>query len=121
MDQVQLSRRAIMSALVATAAVGSVDIVLPGRAKAQAARAIGASRIDAALNAAFTRYRELGEGKNADYIPALAQVPARFFGIAMVGADGKLHEAGDAGELFSIQSISKVFSAALVMQESGPA
>src|SRR3954451_4727982 len=119
MDQVQLSRRAIMSALVATAAVGSVDIVLPGRAKAQAARAIGGSRIDAASNAAFTRYRRLGEGKNADYIPALAQVPSQFFGIALVGPDGKLHEAGDAGELFSIQSISKVFTAALVMQESG--
>jgi len=73
------------------------------------------------MNAAFSKYGSLNEGKNADYIPALAQVPSRFFGIALVGADGKVHEAGDASELFSIQSISKVFSAALVMQESGPA
>src|SRR4051794_3987546 len=121
MNQVTLTRRGIMSALVASAAVGSVDFILPGDATAQTARAIAGSGIDTALNAAFSRYRSLVEGKNADYIPALAQVPARFFGIAMVGPDGKMHEAGDAGELFSIQSISKVFSAALVMQESGPA
>ena len=41
------------------------------------------------------------------------------FGIAVVGADGQVHEAGDSGSLFSIQSISKVITAALVMQESG--
>src|SRR4051794_3773124 len=121
LEQVTLTRRGIMSALVAGAAVSGVDIVLPRRAMALTSSAVPASRIDAALNAAFSKYKALSEGKNADYIPALAQVPSRYFGIALVGADGKVHEAGDAGELFSIQSISKVFSAALVMQESGPA
>ncbi|XHS02213.1 glutaminase 2 [Sphingomonas sp. DBB INV C78] len=79
----------------------------------------GGAQIDAAVNAAHSKYRGLTEGKNADYIPALAEVPSQYFGIALVGADGKLHEAGDTQQLFSIQSISKVFTAALVMQESG--
>jgi glutaminase len=119
MNQVSLSRRGLMGALVASAAVAGVDITLPRGAAAHPGATVPGTRIDAALNAAFNRYRSLNEGKNADYIPALAQVPSRFFGIAMVGPDGKVHEAGDASELFSIQSISKVFSAALVMQESG--
>src|SRR5215204_1691410 len=102
MHQIALSRRGIMGAVVAGAAAGAVDLGLPRAAAAQAARRIPGSRIDGALNAAFARYRGLSEGKNADYIPALAQVPASFFGIAMVGEDGKIHQAGDFGELFSI-------------------
>src|SRR4051794_28097836 len=108
-----------MGAVMASAAAGTLDIALPRTARAQGSRTIPSSRIDAALNAAVARYRSLNEGKNADYIPALAQVPSRFFGMALVGADGKIHEAGESTELFSIQSISKVFTAALVMQESG--
>jgi glutaminase len=76
-------------------------------------------QIDAAISNAYNQYKTLNEGKNADYIPALAEVPSNYFGIAMTGADGKVHEAGDTKQLFSIQSISKVFTAALVMQESG--
>ena len=73
----------------------------------------------APCKAAYNQYKALNEGKNADYIPALAQVPSTYFGIALCTADGKVHEAGDTKQLFSIQSISKVFTAALVMQESG--
>jgi glutaminase len=121
MHPITLSRRGIVGAIIASAAVGTVDIGLPGIVRAQNARAPGGSRIDAALNAALSRYKSLNEGKNADYIPALAQVSSKFFGIAVVGTDGKIHQGGDSSELFSIQSISKVFTAALVMQESGTA
>ena len=34
-----------------------------------------------AVNAAFTKYQNLKEGKNADYIPALAKVNPALFGI----------------------------------------
>lgn len=61
----------------------------------------------------------LGQGKVADYIPALAEVPANRLGIAVFGVDGSLHTAGDAAELFSIQSISKVFSLVQAIQHSG--
>ncbi|WP_417346332.1 glutaminase B [Ferrimonas sp.] len=52
----------------------------------------------------------IGQGQVADYIPALAGVPANRLGIAICTADGEMLGAGDYLEPFSIQSISKVFS-----------
>lgn len=52
----------------------------------------------------------LGAGEVAAYIPALAAVPATRFGMAVCTTDGRVYSCGDAGEAFSIQSISKVFS-----------
>jgi glutaminase len=63
--------------------------------------------------------RTLKEGKNADYIPALAKVDPNLFGIAVVTADGKVYTAGDVKTEVSIQSISKVFTMAQVIQEQG--
>jgi len=60
-----------------------------------------------------------GSGKVADYIPALAGVDPRRFGIAIAGADGVVHGAGDCDEAFSIQSISKVFTLALALDRVG--
>ncbi len=60
-----------------------------------------------------------GEGKVADYIPALACVDPARFGIAFAGEDGVVHGAGDFDEPFSIQSISKVFTLALALQRVG--
>jgi glutaminase len=50
-----------------------------------------------------------GEGRLADYIPELATVDPKRFGLAVVMLDGTVHAAGDADVPFSIQSISKVF------------
>jgi glutaminase len=61
----------------------------------------------------------LGDGKVADYIPALARVPAGQFGIAVRTTDGREFCAGDASTPFSIQSISKVFTLSLAMQQLG--
>ena len=77
------------------------------------------AEVDAALTAAHAKYKGLKEGKNADYIPALAKVPSKLFGIALVTVDGQVYTVGDVEQLFSIQSISKVFTMATVMQESG--
>jgi glutaminase len=74
--------------------------------------------IDASVKGAYEQFRNLNEGKNADYIPALAKVPSNYFGIALVTSQGKLATAGDIDPAFSIQSISKVFTMALVFQES---
>ena len=73
----------------------------------------------AAVNAAFTKYQNLKEGKNADYIPALAKVNPALFGIVLVTVDGKVFTAGDIKTEVSIQSISKVFTMAQVIQEQG--
>jgi glutaminase len=58
-------------------------------------------------------------GAVANYIPALARVPAAKFGIALVTATGDIHMAGDAEEPFSIQSISKVFTLTLALGKAG--
>ena len=79
----------------------------------------GGGPIEAAVKSAYEQFRGLNEGKNADYIPALAKVPSNYFGIALATPQGKLYTAGDIEPTFSIQSISKVFTLALVLQESG--
>nr|WP_298726478.1 glutaminase A [uncultured Steroidobacter sp.] len=79
-----------------------------------------ADQIQAALNAAYARYKDIKEGKNADYIPALARVDPKIFGIALVTTDGKVYTAGDVKSEVSIQSISKVFTMAKVMEQQGP-
>ena len=63
----------------------------------------------------------IGRGKVADYIPALARVDPRHFGIAVALSDGRVAAAGNAETLFSIQSVSKVFTLALALEQIGPA
>ena len=52
----------------------------------------------------------IGDGKVADYIPALARIDPRKFGMAVITVDGEIFTVGDADEPFSIQSVSKVFT-----------
>lgn len=86
---------------------------------APAAQAQSPVEIQAALDAAYAKYKDLQEGKNADYIPALAKVDSKIYGLALVTADGRVYTAGDVKSEVSIQSISKVFTMAKVMEESG--
>jgi glutaminase len=60
-----------------------------------------------------------GEGRLADYIPELANVDPKRFGLAVVMLDGTVHAAGDADVPFSIQSISKVFLLTLALGKHG--
>ncbi|RLU00752.1 glutaminase A [Ketobacter sp.] len=78
-------------------------------------------QIQAALDKAYTQYKDIKEGANADYIPALAKVDPKLYGIVLVTTDGSVYSAGDVQSQVSIQSISKVFTMALVMDESGTA
>ncbi len=77
------------------------------------------AEIEAALKAAQDKYKDLKEGANADYIPALAKVDSKIYGIALVTVDGKAYTSGDITSEVSIQSISKVFTMAKVMEEQG--
>ncbi len=85
-----------------------------------AADPLAKKAVDAALNAAYADYVHLTDGKNADYIPALAKVDPNIYGIALVTTDGKVYAAGDVTSQVSMQSISKVFTMAKVIEESGP-
>lgn len=75
--------------------------------------------IQKAVNAAYEKYKDLKEGANADYIPALAKVDPKIYGIALVTPEGKVYTAGDVKSEVSIQSISKVFTMAKVIEEQG--
>ena len=68
---------------------------------------------------AYDNFRNDSSGKNADYIPALAKVDSKLYGIAIVTTDGRVYKIGDVDKAFSIQSISKVFTLALAMEELG--
>jgi len=112
--------RRTTAARVAAAIVALALLSAAGAARADSeAASPGKAEIEAALKAAYARYKDLDEGKNADYIPALAKVPSNLFGIALVTVDGQVYTVGDVDELFSIQSISKVFTLAEVFQQSG--
>ncbi|HEX9167293.1 MAG TPA: glutaminase A [Gemmatimonadales bacterium] len=107
----------------ATMIKGGLLLGLAAAATAVSAAPVAAqtpAQIQAAVDAAYAKYRNLQEGKNADYIPALAKVDPKVFGIAVVTADGKVYTAGDLTTEVSIQSISKVFTMALVIKEQGP-
>jgi glutaminase len=61
----------------------------------------------------------VGEGAVADYIPSLASVDPQQFGMAVASNDGEVQVVGDGDVSFSVQSISKVFSLALVVANDG--
>ena len=77
-------------------------------------------RAEAVVREAYEKFKNDTDGKNADYIPYLAHVDSKLFGIAFVSTDGYVFELGDVKYSFSIQSISKVYSLALAMEELGP-
>ncbi len=81
--------------------------------------AIKAQEINKVLKEAYDKFKGDMGGANADYIKALAIVNPNIFGITLVDAKGNVYEVGDTKEVVSIQSISKVFTAALVMSEKG--
>ncbi len=76
--------------------------------------------IQSILDDAYNKFKNENSGKNADYIPALAKVNSAYFGLALVTPDGNIYTQGDVSQPFSIQSISKVFTLALAMEQKGP-
>lgn len=77
------------------------------------------ANIEAALNEAYNKFKDLKEGKNADYIKELATVDSNIFGIVLVTVDGSVYTKGDIQSMVSIQSVSKVFTMAKVIEEQG--
>jgi glutaminase len=77
-------------------------------------------RIAQSVNAAHMNHKNKRRGKNAGYIPALAEVDPQLFGICVATVDGQTFSAGAAECQFALESISKVFTAALVMEQIGP-
>src|SRR5258707_8954441 len=59
--------------------------------------------------------RRPDRGEVATYIPELARVDAKAFGLTAIDAEGNLAAAGDSETPFSIRSISKVFTLTLAL------
>jgi glutaminase len=92
---------------------------IPGLAQNRSPVAPREEQLRAAVNEAYNLFKSDSTGKNADYIPYLAHVDSKLFGIAVVSTDNRSYTLGDLDYAFSIQSISKVFTLALAMQELG--
>jgi glutaminase len=114
-QRLQFNRMCIAALVVATFA--------PIAVLAQTARSPVAPRrelVESVVREAYDKFKGDTNGKNADYIPYLAKVDSKMFGIAIVTTDNQVLTLGDVNYSFSIQSISKVFTLALAMEELGP-
>jgi len=71
------------------------------------------------LEELYLKYRDLKEGAVASYIPELAKADPDWFSICVVTVDGQVFEVGDSSQLFTIQSISKVFAYGMALEDRG--
>ncbi len=107
-----------MPTLARTAfAAAAIAVFMSGAAFAQSAP--NDARIKAALDAAYAKVIKMEGGKNADYIPALAKVDPKSSGSRSSPWMVTSYTIGDIKSEVSIQSISKVFTLALVLEQQG--
>ncbi|MEH2126148.1 glutaminase A [Nostoc sp.] len=71
------------------------------------------------LKELHSQYKSLREGAVAKYIPELAKANPDLFSICIVTVDGQVYKVGDYEQLFTIQSISKVFAYGLALEDHG--
>jgi glutaminase len=83
------------------------------------AQDLSKANIEKVLKEAYEKFKDVKDGANADYIKELATVDPNIFGIALVTTDGQVYEEGDIKSMVSIQSVSKVFTMAKVIEEQG--
>src|SRR3954469_21233747 len=111
----QIKPTTFVFAIFLTAGIASVPVSAQRRSPVAPREEV----LKTAVNDAYQKFKSDGAGKNADYIPYLAHVDSKLFGIAVVTTDNKSYTLGDTDYSFSIQSISKVFTLALAMEELG--
>src|ERR1700733_15453263 len=116
------ARRVSIMLLMAAALIPGCFYPIPASAQSTKASPVAPRReqVEAVVKEAYEKFKNEKNGKNADYIPYLAKVDSNLFGIAIVTTDNQVLTMGDVTYSFSIQSISKVYSLALAMEEQGP-
>jgi glutaminase len=67
----------------------------------------------------YNKLKNTKGGKNADYIKELSQVNPNLYAISIYTVDGEQFDIGDYKEPISIQSCSKIFTLALVLEKYG--
>ena len=80
---------------------------------------ISVSQIKEAAQEAYEMYKSNTDGKNADYIPYLANIDKNLFGISICLLDGSIIQLGDSEYRFGIESVSKVHTAVLALRQYG--
>jgi glutaminase len=71
------------------------------------------------INQLYETYQPCTDGQVASYIPELAKADPNCFGIAIATMDGQVFTVGDVGQPFTLQSISKVFTYGLALEDRG--
>ena len=82
-------------------------------------RTITIQQIKDAAQEAYNLYKDNTDGKNADYIPYLANIDPKLFGISICLMNGEIIQLGDSQYRFGIESVSKVLTAILVLRQYG--
>ena len=82
-------------------------------------KAMGMSPVQRYLEQLHADLLEIGGGEVASYIPELTKADPAWLGIALVTVDGHVYQVGDTRQPFTIQSISKVFTMAKVIEKIG--
>lgn len=83
------------------------------------ASAAGNANYSDVVNQAWQKFKDDNSGKVADYIPALAKYSAGNYAIALATVDGKLYLAGNTGQKFPLESLTKIFTLAMVLNQYG--
>ncbi len=110
----------VLAAVLAASSITWTPLRAQAPAPAKSPSALQ-QKLRVAVDEAYQKFKGDTKGKNADYIPYLAQVDSKLFAISVVTTDGQMYSVGDTKYSFSIQSISKVYSLALAMNELGAA
>jgi glutaminase len=123
--QIRLIKALLLSSFILVfVMVPSITIAQKAKAKSSTtitltSAGVSAAEINAALDEAYNNFVNVKDGKNADYIKELATVDPNIFGIALITTDGQVYTKGDIESKVSIQSVSKVFTMAQVIEEQG--
>jgi len=78
-----------------------------------------AHEVQSIVDGLHAHYSSLNEGEVATYIPELAKVDPAKFGVSVVTTEGRVFEAGDCEQPFTIQSVSKPFTFGMALEELG--
>ncbi len=69
-------------------------------------RTITIQQIKDVAQEAYNLYKDNTDGKNADYIPYLANIDPKLFGISICLMNGEIIQLGDSQYRFGIESVS---------------
>ena len=80
---------------------------------------ISISQIKEVAQEAYNEVKGSTGGKNADYIPYLANIDSKLFGLSICLMNGQTINIGDTDYRFGIESVSKVHTAILILRQYG--